>query len=97
MPRIFIRRGDVPATAVIVSPHGTQARDETARAAVICHPHGIMMILQVLDENDYRLVGYRGALLPKLFVDSILEEIAQHDIPDDHWIAIHRQDPLVHA
>ncbi len=90
MPRIYVRRGDVPATALLIGDAAVQQTHVTARAAVICHPRGILMILQVPEEDDYRLVGYRGTLLPKQTADSILEEIAQHDIPDDHWVVVRR-------
>jgi len=97
MPRFFIRRGDVPATMVVVGHEDAQVANATVRAAIICHRRGQLMIIQVPDEDDYRLIGYRGRLLPKPVIDSILEEVAAHDIPDDHWVAVHRENPFAKA
>jgi hypothetical protein len=36
---------------------------------------------------------YQGHLLPFEIIQSLFQEIAQHDIPDDHFIRLHRPEP----
>jgi hypothetical protein len=63
------------------------------RIAVITHPYGRLVLAQSPGWADPVIMWYQGHLLPFEIIQSLFQEIAQHDIPDDHFIRLHRPEP----
>jgi hypothetical protein len=94
---ILVKRSSVPltlmATVDIQGNTGVAHCDIDARMATVITPYGRAALVMHPTWATPIVLWSQGLVLPMETMEGLFEEIAEHDIPDDHFIRLHRPCP----